>query len=264
MYIGKGLIATVLILLATPLYAQDDVEYNWEFGAGIGMMNYTGDFNSSLMSGKSMSPGGSVVLRRTFNPYSHMRMSLTYGGIKVRAEGLDTFYPDYNTDAYGEPARQNYTIDNSVLDMSFVYEYNFWPYGTGRDYRGAQRITPFMAIGLGFTYGILKNGSYDASEIAYDSPAPYGEPKYEPGNPLALNLPIGFGVKYKVGDRTNLSLQWLCHITTTDKLDGVKDPYRIASSGIFKNTDCYSMLEFAVTYSFGPKCKHCMNSDWSE
>ena len=37
MYIGKGLIATALILLATPLHAQDDVEYNWEFGAGIGI-----------------------------------------------------------------------------------------------------------------------------------------------------------------------------------------------------------------------------------
>ena len=52
------------------------------------------------------------------------------------------------------------------------------------------------------------------------------------------------------------------HITTTDKMDGVKDPYRINTSGILKNTDCYSTLQLAMTYSFGPKCKTCMNSDW--
>lgn len=253
-----------MLLSCSTLQAQEDVEYNWEIGGGVGLMTYTGDFNDKLFSTKAMTPMASVILRRTFNPYSHVNMSLSYGGIKVKSMNVDTFNPDYNTGAYSENNRANYEINNSVIDLSIIYEYNFWPYGTGKEYRGAQRITPFMAIGLGFTYGILKNGSYDASEVGYDTPAPYGQPQYKPGNPIALNLPVGLGVKYKVGSRSNLSLSWLCHITTTDKLDGVKDSYRIASNSIFKNTDCYSTLQVAFTYSFGPKCSHCMNSDWRE
>ncbi|MCQ2221285.1 MAG: porin family protein, partial [Prevotella sp.] len=38
-------------------------------------------------------------------------------------------------------------------------------------------------------------------------------------------------------------------------------PYRINSSGIFKNTDCYSNLQVTLTYSFWEKCKTC-NKDF--
>ena len=41
------------------------------------------------------------------------------------------------------------------------------------------------------------------------------------------------------------------------ELDGVKDPYWVKSSGIFKNTDCYSTIAVSVTYSFSAKCKTC-------
>ena len=44
-----------------------------------------------------------------------------------------------------------------------------------------------------------------------------------------------------------------------DKLDGVTDPYLIKSSGLFKNTDCYHILQFTVTYSFAEKCRTCHN-----
>ncbi|MDD6865956.1 MAG: porin family protein, partial [Prevotella sp.] len=40
-----------------------------------------------------------------------------------------------------------------------------------------------------------------------------------------------------------------------------KDPYGIKSSGLFKNTDCYSVLQLSLTYSFMPKCVTC-NKDY--
>ena len=42
-------------------------------------------------------------------------------------------------------------------------------------------------------------------------------------------------------------------------LDGVKDPYGIKSSGLFKNTDCYSQLRVSLTYDLWAKCKTCHN-----
>ena len=47
--------------------------------------------------------------------------------------------------------------------------------------------------------------------------------------------------------------------TMSDNLDGRKDVYGIQSSGLFKNTDCYSVLQVAVTYDLWAKCKTCHN-----
>ena len=47
----------------------------------------------------------------------------------------------------------------------------------------------------------------------------------------------------------------------SDELDGRKDPYGIKSSGLFKNTDCYTMLQVTLTYSFMAKCRTCHNDD---
>ena len=125
-------------------------------------------------------------------------------------------------------------FSNSLTDLCLTYEYNFWPYGTGLEYRGAKRLTPFIALGLGVTYV-----------------------KPEEGSVFTANLPLGVGVKYKLGKRINLGVEWTMHFTLSDKLDGVADPYTIKSSGLFKNTDCYSALKLTLTYSFLPKCIIC-------
>ena len=116
-----------------------------------------------------------------------------------------------------------------------AYEYNFLPYGTGKDYRGAQRLSPYVTIGLGATYVKIENGNRSSA--------------------FSANLPIGVGVKYKVGDRTNIGLEWAMHFSLSDELDGQRDPYGIKSSGLFKNTDSYSTLQltFSVNGEFDAK-----------
>ena len=74
-----------------------------------------------------------------------------------------------------------------------------------------------------------------------------------------MNLPIGAGVKYKIGNRLNLTAEWAMRFTLSDKLDGSKDPLGIKSSGLFKNTDGYSVLQIALTYDLWEKCKTCNN-----
>ena len=127
---------------------------------------------------------------------------------------------------------------NTMADLCATYEYNFWPYGTGRDYRGAKRLTPFVFGGLGATFA-----------------------KTDDKNVFTANVPIGIGVKYKLADRMNLGVEWCVHFSLSDKLDGMADPYGITSSGAFKNTDCYSALQVTLTYSFMAKCRTCHNED---
>ena len=224
--VGVGWIA-VLMLFSLPASAQEDDMYKMEIGAGIGLVNYEGDFNESITKGAQ--PAASIMLRRVFNPYMDLRLDVMYGKLKGSSKDVKTYYPDYQ--------QTQYNFSNTLIDFSLTYEYNFWPYGTGRDYRGAQRLTPFVFAGIGGTYV-----------------------KTEQKGVFTGNFPLGVGVKYKLGKRVNLGLEWAMHFSLSDELDGVKDPYQIKSSGLFKNTDCYSALQLTLTYSFMQKCRTC-NSD---
>lgn len=218
----------LLLATALPASAQSDYEYRMEIGAGVGLVAYEGDFNGNITHG--MQPMASAVVRRTFNPYMALRFAAAYGKLKGSSKNVKTYMPEY--------VDPPYEFANSLVDVSATYEYNFWPYGTGHDYRGAQRLTPFIFAGLGATYA---SGSGN--------------------NVFTANVPLGVGVKYKVATRLNLGIEWAMHFSMNDNLDGVKDPYGIQSTGMFKNTDCYSMLQLTLTYSLMPKCRTCHNDD---
>lgn len=218
----------LLLATALPASAQSDYEYRMEIGAGVGLVAYEGDFNGNITHG--MQPMASAVVRRTFNPYMALRFAAAYGKLKGSSKNVKTYMPEY--------VDTPYEFANSLVDVSATYEYNFWPYGTGHDYRGAQRLTPFIFAGLGATYA---SGSGN--------------------NVFTANVPLGVGVKYKVATRLNLGIEWAMHFSMNDNLDGVKDPYGIQSTGMFKNTDCYSMLQLTLTYSLMPKCRTCHNDD---
>jgi len=211
---------TACLLLLTAALAQDAPEYRLEAGAAAGLITYLGDYNGHLLKG--MQPWGAAVVKYRMNPRSALGLTVGYGRLKGSSDNAGTWYP-----------QERYQFETDAVDAGLRYEYNFWPFGTGREYRGARRLTPFIALGLGITY--------------YKGP--------EKG--VTANLPLGAGVKYKMGERLNLTAEWRMHLSLSDKLDGTADPYGIASSGIFKNTDCYSILQVAVTYDLWAKCKTC-------
>ncbi len=224
----KGLVTLLMLCATLTASAQQDDEYLMEIGGGVGMVSYQGDFNGKITSG--MQPAGAIVWRRLLNPYMGFRVTGMMGKLKGDATRLETYYPDETTRAY--------SFDRSLTDVSVTYEYNFWPYGTGRDYRGAKRLTPFVFGGIGATY------------------VSGGEKKV-----FTANVPIGLGIKYKLKERLNVGLEWSMHFSLSDELDGIADPYGIKSSGAFKNTDCYSGLMLTLTYSFKSKCRTCNNDD---
>lgn len=224
----KSLVTLLMLCATLTASAQQDDEYLMEIGGGVGMVSYQGDFNGKITSG--MQPAGAIVWRRLLNPYMGFRVTGMMGKLKGDATRVETYYPDETTRAY--------SFDRSLTDISVTYEYNFWPYGTGRDYRGAKRLTPFIFGGIGATY------------------VSGGEKKV-----FAANVPIGLGIKYKLKERLNVGLEWSMHFSLSDELDGIADPYGIKSSGAFKNTDCYSGLMLTLTYSFKSKCRTCNNDD---
>lgn len=217
--------AVILLTVCTPFCtasAQEEPEYRLEIGGGIGTLTYLGDFNGNLL--KNMQPWGTVVGKYKINPRMAVAMSIGYGKLKGSSDNSGTWYP-------GEYHQFNY----KMVDAGLRYEYNFWAFGTGREYRGARRLAPFITLGIGGAY--------------------HGGPQ----KGLAVNVPLGAGVKYKMADRLNLTAEWRMHFSLSDKMDGVEDPYGIKSSGIFKNTDGFSILQVSLTYDFWAKCKTCHN-----
>ena len=214
----------ILLMLAVGAHAQTEPEYRLEVGGGIGMVSYQGDFNGNIF--KNMQPMFSLLAKYKFNPRVAIAMNISYGKLKGSAKDVTSHVPEQWTD---------YSFKRKIGDVGVRMEYNFWPYGTGMEYRGAQRLTPYIFIGLGTT--------------VYKTDKPQ----------LAMNMPLGLGVKYKAADRVNMALEWAMHFSSSDRLDGASNPLGIKSSGLFKNTDCYSQLRLSVTYDLWAKCKTCHN-----
>ena len=219
--------ATLLLLMLAAMLnmnAQTDDEYLMEIGGGVGFLGYLGDYNNVLT--RDLQPMAPLLVRRNLNPYMGLRLAASFGKLKGDERDVKTVYPSTGVTPY--------SFSRTLTDVSLTYEYNFWPYGTGHDYYGAKRLTPFVFLGLGGTYA-----GGDGSSV------------------FTANVPIGLGLKYKVGQRINVGVEWAMHFSMSDKLDGRKDPYGITSSGMFKNTDCYSVLQLTLSYSFMPKCTTC-------
>ena len=220
---GRLSLLAILLLSAIIAKAQDEPEYKMEAGAGAGLVAYTGDFNGNLLKG--MQPWGTLIAKYHLSPRSAVSFNLGMGKIKGSSDKAETWYP----------LEERYEFDNSLTEGVIRYEYNFWAYGTGQEYRGARRLAPFITIGLGLTHHSGDNSG------------------------ITMSLPIGAGIKYKIGQRLNLIAEWAIRLTPSDHLDGISDPYGIKSSGLFKNTDCYNVLQLALTYDIWMKCKTCHN-----
>ena len=93
-----------------------------------------------------------------------LAFNVSYGKIKGASKDANTYYP---------APWQDYSFNHALWDTGLRYEYNFWPYGTGMEYRGAKRVTPYIYIGVGMTIATPP----DKTEVG-------------------MNVPIGGGVKF--------------------------------------------------------------------
>lgn len=209
------------LIVAVSAGAQE-LEYKFELGAMGGMGFYMGDANLNTFY-ENVTPAGALMGRYNINPRMALKANIAYGKVKGDATLHDNMFP--------QKPGQEWQFDNSLFDLGCQYELNFFGYGTGGGYKGHRRLCPYIQAGLGFTYC---------------------------NNTLALNIPVGVGVKYKVMERLNVGIDWSMRFALTDKLDGIEDPYKI-EGGLLKNRDSYSWTMLYVSYDLCPKYRKCNN-----
>lgn len=222
-YVKVVVLQSVLsLLLFTTAAAQTELEYKYELGCMMGGVSYMGDANPGAFFANTRIAGG-LVGRWNINPRMALKGDLVYGRISGTASDLQRIF--------GDIEGQSWSFDNSLIDASCAYEINFWGFGTGKSYKGTHRIVPHLQMGLGGTFC---------------------------NDTFTLNFPLGVGVRCKLAERWNVGLDWAMHISLSDRLDGITDPFKM-ESGFLKNTDTYSLTMLYISYDLVPKLRKCNN-----
>ena len=220
--VSKRLTAFVVAMLLTVGLAAQELEYAMELGVMAGPGFYMGDANLNGFY-KNTTMAGGLMGRYNINPRMALKFDLGYGKVKGDAA--------IGANKFPEKEGQQWDFDNALFDAGCQYEISFWGFGTGGGYKGHKRLTPYIQLGLGFTY------CNDA---------------------FTMNIPLGVGVKYKLKPRWNVGVDWSMRFSMSDKLDGIEDPYRI-KSGFLKNKDSYSWTMIYLSYDLCPKYRKCNN-----
>lgn len=223
--------ALLLILAALPVAAQEEEHYTKEFGVALGSNFMLNDAVNVPYGANNFS--GGVLLRFILNPRMAVKTMLTYNRVKDSVDDVTEFYPANPDQASTERLKGSFS--GGITDLSATYELNFLPYGYKRGYQNYRRFTPFVQLGLGVAYS-------------------------DAGHAFAPNFPLGVGIKWKVGPRINMALDWTMHISTSDKLDRFAAPTSITTS-MFRAKDHYGLTMLTFSYDFSKKCPACQKAE---
>lgn len=227
------LITTLLMcwLSLLPLSAQEEEHYTKEFGVALGGNFMLNDVNHTAYGNTNFA--GGALLRFILNPRMAIKTLLSYNIIGGNTNGVASFYPAVSDQA--SPERLQASFSGGLTDVSAMYELHFLPYGYKRGYQHYRRFTPFVQLGFGLTYS-------------------------DAGNAFTANFPVGCGVKWKVGPRINMALDWAMHFSLSDKLDNIGAPTGIPTE-MFRGKDYYGQTLLTFTYDFSKKCPACQRAE---
>jgi hypothetical protein len=216
----KAIIVLSLFFFILTANAQFGVFQQGEFGITAGAAHYFGDLNPMANINRPK-PALGVYIMKEFNNYLDIRVSAHYAQL-----GYSDIYNTNNEYLL----RQNLSFNTNIWELAVSGDFNFFKFIPGDP---AHCFTPFITIGIGaFTYDpyayldnqkiYLRPLGTEGQNIGYKGPdgkvrKPYGS--------MAACFPIGFGVKYNLNNRTNLTFQIVQRLTTTDYIDDVSTTY---------------------------------------
>lgn len=216
------LMAVVAAVCVSPRSAAQVAPYKFDIGAQLGMSGYIGDANNANLL-KHPGFDGELSMRYIANVRWAFRGVLSCLGLSGDTADIPNVLPD----------GQQFAFTSTVYGLDVRAEFNFLPYGIGETYKQLRRISPYLTLGVGVNM---------ASDDGHTAVAP--------------TLPMGFGVKYKLGERWNLGAEFTMTKVFGDKVDGLVDLNGIKTS-FYRNTDWISRITIGISYEFGKRCETC-------
>lgn len=203
-----------LFVFTTRSHAQmEEYVQEGEFGVTIGAAHYFGDLNNRVAINRpKIALGG--FFRKQFTNYTAARLSINYAKLG---------YSDvYSNNAFQK--RRNLSFNTNIFEIALQGDFNFFKFiPTDREHC----FTPYASLGIGLfsydPYAYYQNKKvylrplHTEGETFYKGRKEYGT--------FAVCFPIGFGFKYAVTDKINLSFEITHRFTTTDYVDDVSTTY---------------------------------------
>lgn len=179
-----------------------------ELGFFGGASYYIGDINPRGHF-KASSPAAGIFFRYAKSYRYAFRIGFNYGQIS----GSDA--------ASGEPdqVERNLDFKSQIYELNGTAEFNFVEYRIGHD---RYKFTMFVFAGFaGFYFNPKANvdGTYEPLRNLHTEDQPKAYPKFQ------VSIPFGVGLKWNIGEKVGLGIEWGPRRTFTDYLDDIKGSY---------------------------------------
>jgi hypothetical protein len=199
-----------LLLLSFSGYAQirKRTFAQRELGFYGGASYYIGDINPRQHF-KASNPAAGIFFRYAKTYRYAFRFGLNYG----RISGDDAVSSE------ADQKERNLNFRSDLYEANATAEFNFVEYRIGHD---RYKFTMFVFAGLAGFYFDPKtsvNGSEESLRLhlTEDQSGPYPR--------LQVSIPFGVGLKWNIGEKCGLGIEWGPRMTFTDYLDDVRGRY---------------------------------------
>lgn len=252
----------IIIVLSMTLFTRQEVKSQIvEIGATAGLSYYIGDINPSNHFSQSEFGWGASI---RYYQSSRWAFRFQYSNLNLSAADAESSF---------RPER-GLAFTDKVNDFSIIAEFNFFDYWTGSK---RSFVTPYIFAGISvFTFNPMSTDGRPLQPIQTEG-VEYGL--------VSMSIPFGVGVKYSLGKRVGLALEWRLHKTFTDYIDDIHGVYPevdlvngnyvysdptgnyepgmqrgngTTDSSLGFNCDWYGTLGLTVSFKFNlPKKKGC-------
>ena len=212
----KKIISLIIFTLTFALHSHAQMnEYaqEGEFGITAGLAHYFGDLNNRNQINRPKIALGAFV-RKQFGNYTAVRLSAHYALL-----GYSDIYSDNQYQI-----RRNLSFNTNIFEIALQGDFNFFKFIPTDP---AHSFTPYATLGIGFfsydPYAFYGNEKVYLRPLNTEGEGFYkGRKSY---GSMAMCFPIGFGLKYAINDKVNLSFEVTHRFTTTDYIDDVSTTY---------------------------------------
>ncbi|MDR1225419.1 MAG: DUF6089 family protein [Prevotellaceae bacterium] len=211
-HIASGLLTGLLLYFSPALHAQEKLS----LGGIVGMTSYYGDFNSRYpICSPSYMVGG--VLRYAYSDYYSLRVNMTGGTLRGNTSSINGQLMSQNL------GQQPANFSTFFFSADARIEVGFMPYDA-YSVNSRFKFSPYYTVGLGMLYAS--------------------------GSPT-LQVPMGFGVKYRLAYRFTVGAEWMFCKTFTDDIDGWENVSN--ASGSINNKDWLTYIGIHITYQIADR-----------